>query len=106
MEHKPKISMAEVIIVGLLFLITDLIAMPLALLGLNGLVGAIRFPLSFFYIKVIKKMATAAVVASGLASLMPVFGAAFVGTIGWGFIVAQDRNPKIATLAEKVPGAH
>ncbi|OGZ52581.1 MAG: hypothetical protein A3B25_03940 [Candidatus Ryanbacteria bacterium RIFCSPLOWO2_01_FULL_48_26] len=92
-QQDPKISIVEVILIGLVFALFDLIEIVLLLFALDDFwIIDIITSVIFFYL-LIKRVPPMRQFTCWLIELIPWVGALPLLTIGWGLTVWADRHP-------------
>src|SRR3989344_2222591 len=100
MDHEPKISLAEIVIITPYLLIIDLIGIALFTVGLDdyGLLDIIRFPITQLYLRM-KGVRGHIDLIGNIVKLIPYVGV-IPFTIFWFMTIYLDRHPKIAEVAD------
>lgn len=100
MEHEPKISLTEIVIITPYLLLIDIIGIALFTVGMDdfGLLDIVRFPITQLYIR-IKGVKGNLDLIGNIVKLIPYVGV-IPFTIFWIGTIYLDRNPTAAGIAK------
>lgn len=111
-EHKPKLTIWEIVFITPFYVISDALAILLFLFALTdfGIISLVRTSVSEFYFIILKKMGKEIWLTSlivGAIAAIPYIGAFVPSTLGWVAVVIMDQfgMAKIESILKKTGAA-
>ncbi len=105
MEHEPKISLEEIVIITPYLLLLDGLGILLVAVGMDDffILDAVRFPVTQLYMR-FKGVKGTSMLIGNILELIPYVGGLPISTVAWLITIYLDRHPEKAEILSALGG--